>query len=636
MSTAAWSRLLPAVIVLAALARPAAGRAADPPPVEVEVDLSDVARRMVHTRLTVPANPGPLTLYYPRWVPGTHGPIGPVGEQAGLRVSAGSDRLPWKRDDADPYAFHVTVPDGASAVEVTFDLLLQPPGTGSWLGIALTAATPKLAVLNWNELLVYPKGDGTMARPFRAAVRLPAEWKFGTALTAERPEAGRVAFAAVPLEELIDSPVLCGEYVKEVPIGPSGGPPHRVVLACDSEAGLDIPPELKANWDRLVVEAGKLFGARHYKAYTFLVTLSDQVQSFGLEHHECSDNRLSELALVTASLRTAAGTLLPHEYVHSWNGKFRRPADMIVPDYQRPQRTRLLWIYEGLTNYLGWVLAARSGLFTAEDARDSLGLQADRMAWSRGRSWRPLDDTAAANFIILPAPPGWTAYRRSLDYYDEGTLIWLEADVIIRQKTGGAKSLDDFCRAFHGGEGGRASVRGYTLDDLVAVLNGVVAHDWKGHFARRVSLPNEAPPLEGVTGAGWRLAYQDKPTPLFETAESTGKVLNLTPSIGLLVSDGKAADVVPDSPAAKAGLAPGVKLVAVNGRKYTADGLKAAVAATKTGGKLELLTESGGFYRTHAVEYRGGARYPKLERAEGRPDLLAEVLRPLAPPAGAK
>jgi predicted metalloprotease with PDZ domain len=633
MPTAVWCRLLPAVIVLTALAP--ASRAADPP-VEVEVDLSDVARRIVHTRLTVPANPGPLTLYYPRWVPGTHGPIGPVSEQAGLRVAAGSNRLAWKRDDADPYAFHVTVPDSARAVEVTFDLLLHPPGTGSWLGITLTAASPKLAVLNWNELLVYPKGDGTMTRAYRAAVRLPAGWKYGTALTAEKPEAGRVAFATVPLEELIDSPVLCGEYVKEVPIGPSGGPPHRIVLACDSEAGLDLPPGLKENWDRLVVEAGKLFGARHYKAYTFLLALSDQVPSFGLEHHQCSDNRMAELTLVTPSLRQAGGMLLPHEFVHSWNGKFRRPADMIVPDYQQPQRTRLLWVYEGLTNYLGWVLAARSGLFTPEDARDSLGLQADRMAMSRGRAWRPLDDTAVANFIILPAPQGWTSYRRSLDYYDEGTLIWLEADVIIRQKTKGAKSLDDFCRAFHGGEGGKARVSGYTLDDLIAALNGVVEHDWKGHFARRVSLPNESPPLEGVIAAGWKLTYQDKPTTMFETAESSGKVLNMTPSVGLLISDGKIADVVPDSPAAKAGLAPGVKLVAVNGRKYSPDGLKAAVAATKTGGKLEVLTESGEFYRTHEVKYAGGARYPKLERVEVRPDVLADILRPLAPPAGAR
>jgi predicted metalloprotease with PDZ domain len=619
--------------LFALLIAPLPLRAADTP-VELEVDLSGVARRIVHTKLVIPATPGTLTLYYPKWVPGTHGPIGPVSEQAGLRVKAGSQTLAWKRDDADPYAFHVDVPTGTESVEVSFDLVLQPAGTGSWLGTTLTAASPKLAVLNWNEVLVYPKGDGAMARPFKAAVKLPAGWKYGTALTGGKAGGDRVAFAAVPMEELIDSPLLCGEYLKEVPIGPADGPKHRMVVACDSEEGLQPLAELKPKLDRLIVEAGKLFGTRHYRSYTFLLSLSDQVAHFGLEHHESSDNRLPELALATPAVLLSSAMLFSHEYTHSWNGKFRRPADMIVPDYQQAQKTRLLWVYEGLTNYLGWVLAARCGLWTAEEARDSLGLQADQMAASRGRTWRPLDDTAVANFVILPAPQGWTSYRRSLDYYAEGTLIWLEADVIIRQKTKGQKSLDDFCRLFHGGAGGKPRVSGYGFDDLTAALNAVVAHDWKGHFTRRVSVPNETPPLEGVTGAGWRLAYQDKPTAMFDAAESSGKALNLAPSIGLLIGEGKVLDVVPDSPAAKAGVAPGMKLVAVNGRKYSDAALKAAVAATKTTGKLELLTETGEFYKTHAVEYKGGARYPVLERVEGQPDLLADILKPLAPPDG--
>ncbi len=614
-----------AVVGLLALAP--AVRAADPPAIEVEVDLTAVARRIVHTKLTIPANPGPLTLYYPKWIPGTHGPIGPISEQAGLRVKSGEKILPWKRDDVDTYAFAVTVPEGAKSVEVSFDLVLQPAGTGSWLGTTLTTASTKLAILNWNEVLVYPKSDKAQALPFSAAVKMPAGWKHGTALTTEKADAGRVSFATVSLEELIDSPMLCGEHFKEVPIGPK----HRVVLACDSAAGLDFPPELKEQWSRLTAEAGMLFGTRHYRAYTFLVALSDQTGYFAVEHHECSDNRMPEKALVTASMRASVAALLPHEYTHSWNGKFRRPADMIVPDFQQAQRTRLLWVYEGLTNYYGWVLASRAGLWSADDARDSLAIQADRMSTSRGRSWRALDDTAAANFVILPAPQGWTSYRRSLDYYDEGTLIWLEADVIIRQKTKGKKSLDDFCRAFHGGAGGKPAVKGFTFDDLIAGLNAVVEHDWKGHFTRRVSVPNETPPLDGITAAGWKLTYKDTASGLFDTNETVNKNLNLTPSVGLLVGDGKVQDVIPDSAAGKAGLAPGMKIVAVNGRKYSSDELKSAVAETKTGGKLELLTENGEFYKTYAVGYKDGAKYPALERVKGEADLLAEIIKPLTP-----
>lgn len=600
---------------------------------DLSVDLSDVGKRLIHVKAVVPAKPGPLTLYYPKWIPGTHGPIGPISEQAGLKMTAGGKAVAWKRDDADPYTFHLTVPDGADAVTVTFDFVLQPAGAGFAIGSTLTAASPKLAVLNWNEVLVYPKAAAALDRPVRATLKLPAGWRHGSPLPAEAESTGGVRFTEARLEELIDSPVIAGEYVKEVRIGPADGPKHRVVLACDSEGGLAVPRDVQASWDKLTVEAEKLFGARHYRAYTFLVTLSDQTGFFGLEHHEGSDNRLPEKALITSSVWKGAGSLMPHEFVHSWNGKFRRPAEMIGPDYQAVQKTRLLWVYEGLTNYLGWVLAARSGVWTDAEARDDLALTADRMAASRGRAWRPLDDTAAANYVIGAAPAGWTSYRRSLDYYDEGTLIWLEADVLIRTKTGGKKSLDDFCKAFHGGSGGKPAVKGFTFDDVVTTLNGVVEHDWKGHLTRRVSVPTEAPPLDGVTAGGWKLGYTDKPSALFEAHEASAKATNLLPSIGLTVKDEKVGDVVPDGPAAKAGMAPGMKIVSVNGRKFSADGLKEAVAATKSGGKLELMTETGEFYKTHAIEYTGGARYPILERGTGA-DVIADILKPRTPAAG--
>ncbi len=606
---------------------PSTLQAADPV-AELQVDLSDVAKRVVHTHLVLPVSSGPQTLYYPKWIPGTHGPIGPVSEQTGLRIMAGSKSISWKRDDEDPYAYLITVPEGATSIEVSFDLVLQPAGTGSWLGTTLTAASPKLAIMNWNEVVIYPKAEGVMKKPYRASIKLPSGWKHGSALREGKTDGNHVAFPALTLEELIDSPLLCGEYLKEISIGSSSGPKHRVVMACDSEAGLELPPETKAGWDGVVTEAGKLFGTRHYRGYTFLLALSDQTGVFAVEHHESSDNRLPERALITPDIWKGICGTMPHEYVHSWNGKYRRPSEMMVGDFQQAQKTRLLWVYEGLTNYLGWVLAARGGLWKPEEARDALALQADRMMTSRGRTWRPLDDTAVANFIILPAPQGWTSYRRSLDYYDEGTLIWLEVDVLIRQKTKGQKSLDDFCQLFHGGEGGKPRVSGYTLEDLTTALNAVTPHDWKGHFARRVSMPNENPPLEGIIGGGWKLTYKEKPSAMFEAAESGNKNLNLTSSIGLLLnSEGKVLDVVPDAPVTKAGIAPGMKLVAVNGRKYSDTGLKAAVAATKTTGKLELLTETGEFYKTHVVDYKGSARYPVLERGEGM-DVLTQIMKP--------
>src|ERR1700722_18952795 len=290
---------------------------------ELQVDLSEVAKRVVHAQLVLPVSSGPQTLYYPKWIPGTHGPIGPVSEQTGLRIKAGSKNISWKRDDEDPYAYLITVPDGTTSIEVSFDLVLQPAGTGSWLGTTLTAASPKLAILNWNEVVIYPKVEGSIKKPYQASLKLPSGWKYGSALREGKADANHVAFPALTLEELIDSPLLSGEYLKEISIGSAKGPNHRVVMACDSEAGLDLPAETKAAWDGVVTEAGKLFGTRHYRGYTFLLALSDQTGVFAVEHHESSDNRLPERALITPDIWKGICGTMPHEYVHSWNGKYR-------------------------------------------------------------------------------------------------------------------------------------------------------------------------------------------------------------------------------------------------------------------------------------------------------------------------
>jgi predicted metalloprotease with PDZ domain len=616
-----------ALALLAFVAVPSSGFAQN---IELTVDASDVSRKMIHVREVIPAAAGqPLALHYPRWIPGRHRPVGQIANVTEFRVRAGDAALDWKRDDADPFTVRVTPPPGATAVEVTFDLLLAAGAEGG--AQFMTVASPKVLTLNWNDVLVYPKGARPLALAVDAAVKLPPHWKYGTALVPREDKDGRVAFEEVTLETLIDSPLLAGEYVRVVPIGGDDTKQlHRVVLACDSPDGLDVPEATLKAWNKLPGEAAALFGgARPYRDYTFLLGLSNHIPGAGIEHHQSSDNRLPELGLVKAAERKAAATLLPHEFGHSWNGKFRRPADMIMPDYQQEQKTRLLWVYEGLTNYIGWLLAARCGLMPPEEARDYVAMTAARMTNVRGRAWRPLDDTAAAASTLFDATRSWRSARRAVDFYDEGTLLWLEVDVLIRTQTKGEKSLDDFCKAFFGGPTGQAAVKGYQIDEVIAALNAVAPFEWKAYFRRHVERVAEAPPLEGINGGGWKLIYAEKPSDLFTTMEGLSKGVNLADSIGIQVSgDGLIGDTVPDGAAAKAGLAPGMKLLAVNGRRFTPDGLKSATAATKTGGKLELLVESGDFFKTHALGYKGGARYPRLERAEGKADVLGEIVKP--------
>ncbi|VTR91050.1 peptidase m61 : Peptidase M61 domain-containing protein OS=Gloeobacter kilaueensis JS1 GN=GKIL_2590 PE=4 SV=1: Peptidase_M61: PDZ [Gemmata massiliana] len=596
--------------------------------IELSVDAAEVSRKVIHVREVIPTAPGPIALHYPKWIPGRHRPVGQIANVTEFRVRAGGKAIDWKRDDADPFTINCMVPDGATSIEVNFDLLLAAGAEGG--AMFMTVASPKVMTMNWNDVLVYPKLAKPLDLTFDATVKLPEKWKYGTALVPREEKDGRVAFKEATLETLIDSPLLAGENVRIVPIGAGQeGQRHRVVLACDSPDGLEVPEATLKAWNKLPGEAAALFGpAKPYRDYTFLLGLSNHIPRAGIEHHQSSDNRLAELALVKAGERKAAATLFPHEFVHSWNGKFRRPADMIMPDYQKPQQTRLLWVYEGLTNYLGWLLAARSGLLTAEDARDYLAMTAARMTNVKARGWRPLDDTAAAASTLFDATGSWRSARRAVDFYDEGTLLWLEVDVLIRTQTKGAKSIDDFCAAFFGNGTGTPVVRGYNLENVIDTLNAVAERDWKAYFARRVEVPAETPPLEGITEGGWKLSYTEKPTDLFTTMEGLAKGVNLTDSVGFAVSgEGLVGDIVPNSAAAKAGLAPGMKLIAVNGRRFATDNLKTAVAATKTGGKLELLAESGDFFKTHALDYKDGARYPRLEKAEGKTDVLAEVIK---------
>ncbi|MBY0459380.1 MAG: hypothetical protein K2V38_18805, partial [Gemmataceae bacterium] len=396
----------PAVALFCLCALPTFGLAQD---IDLRVDASQVGQKVVHVLELIPAKPGPLALHYPKWIPGRHRPVGQIANVTQFRVSAGGKAVEWKRDDADPFTVHLTVPAGAKEVEVSFDLLLAAGAEGG--AQFMTVASPKVLTLNWNDVLVYPKCDKPLELSYRASVRLPRGWEFGTALPLDVSRADGGSFKPISLETLIDSPLLAGEHTKLVKLDGEGT--HRVFLACDSVDGLEIPDATLAAWKKLPVEAAALFGPnKPYANYTFLLGLSNHIPRAGIEHHQSSDNRLSELALARGAERKSAATLLPHEFVHAWNGKYRRPADMIVPDYQKEQKTRLLWVYEGLTNYLGWLLAVRSGLYTPDEGRDYLAMTAARMSNVKARGWRPLDDTAAAASVLFDATGAWRSARR--------------------------------------------------------------------------------------------------------------------------------------------------------------------------------------------------------------------------------
>jgi predicted metalloprotease with PDZ domain len=603
---------------------------AQAPPIVLRVDATDVARRILHAQLEFPVRPGELTLVYPKWIPGEHGPTGPINDLTGIQMSAAGKLVAWRRDDIDMYAFHLTLPPGVSRLQVDLDFLLAS-GQGQYS--AVESATAQLLDLAWNQVLLYPKGARADAVEFAATLRLPPGWKAGTALPLAGTDDDSLQFAPVTLERLVDSPLIAGRYFRTVELSPGQTPPHYIHIVADSEAALDMKPADIAHFRQLVAETGALFGARHYRGYHFLLTLSDHVAHFGLEHHESSDNRVDENFLTDEKIRKLEAELMPHEMVHSWNGKYRRPAGLATPDYQQPMKDELLWVYEGLTEYWGEVLAARSGLWTNEDFREALALTAAGMQDQAGRKWRPLLDTTVAAPILYEAPAPGTAWRRSVDFYPEGALLWLEADTVIRQQSHGRRTLDDFCNAFYGGKSGPPEVVPYSLDDVLEALNRVAPYDWRGFFQQRVFDLAPRAPLGGIENSGWRLAYTNKPPDLFASRETERKITDLRFSLGLIVKeDGSVVDVIPGSPADLAGIGPNVKLVAINGRRWTPELLRVALESARTNtAPLELLVDNADYFKTCPVTYHQGNRYPVLERDPSHPDMLSEILKPRAP-----
>jgi predicted metalloprotease with PDZ domain len=576
-----------------------------------------------------PVTPGPFTLLYPQWIPGEHGPTGPIADLVGIQVSGNGQSIPWKRDSVNMYAFHVDIPAGVASLDVAIDFI-SPPETGGFS--SGSSATSEMAVLSWNQFLLYPAGVPTDQLNIQADLKVPNGWRYGTALPISTESGNSIQFKPSSVTTLVDSPVIAGAHFKTIDLSPGSTPAHFLHLASDSEAALEISPEQIAHFRNLVKETGALYGARHYRDYHFLLSLSDHVAHFGLEHHESSDDRIGERSLVDDSLRRLTAGLLPHEFTHSWNGKYRRPAGLATPDYEQPMKGDLLWVYEGLTEYLGEILTPRSGLSTPELYREELAMTAAMLNTEVGRQWRPLQDTATAAQILYSSRSDYDDYRRNVDYYPEGTLIWLDADVTIRQLSGGKKSLNDFCRLFHGGQSGAPEVKPYTFEDIVSTLNSVQPNDWTKFLRNRLDSTVASAPLNGILNGGWKLVYTDTPSMLWKDGEDEGKAVNMIYSLGLKIKDdGLVRDVRLGSPAQKAGVAPSVKLVAINNRAYNSTVLRDAMkAAKKSPEPMEFLLRDGDIFKTVKVDYHDGVKYPHLERDPSKPDLLTQIIAPMA------
>ena len=607
-------------------------KAQEKPAVKLEVDLRDAAKRIYHSKMEFPVTPGPLTLVYPKWNPGEHSPTAAIVDVAGLRFRGNGKDIRWRRDDVDLFAFHCDIPAGVRTLEVSLDYLLpMEDGTAG-----APSASAKVAVLPWNLVVLYPQGAKSDEVKFAASVRLPESWKFATALETlpgNTASDGKTEFEAVSLTTLIDSPLLTGAFFKSYELAPGQKLEHRLNIAADSVQATALRTEELLHLRQLVAETGALFGARHYRHYDFLLALSDHLEVNGLEHHESSDNRAPEKTLLDPDELEMLTDLLPHEFFHSWNGKYRRPAGLATANYQEPMKGDLLWVYEGLTQYYGVMLAARSGFWAPAQLREYLAATAAYLNAQKGRTWRDLEDTAISVQILYGARAAGAAWRRSADYYDESTLIWLEADTIIRRETKGQRSLDDFCKKFHGTEDGTIKVVPYTLDDVVAGMNSVAPYDWKPFFEERIHSHGPGAPLGGLENSGWKLSYNETMNEHQRAEEESEHKVDVSYSLGFNAhaAGGDDAnsiiDVIPGSPAANAGIAPGMKLVAVNGRRWSPDGLREAIHAAKNNKEpIELLIENEEYFHTYALDYHGGERYPHLA-ASGGANVLSEIAK---------
>jgi len=599
-------------------------------PIQITADLTDAPRKLYHAEVDLAVTPGPVTLTTPKWIPGNHRPTGPVDDITGVVFTANGKVLPWRRDDEDLYEFHVTVPEGVTTLHAHLDCIVT------------SRVTPKMAVLEWEKLLLYPAHIPVANIPIQPSVKVPAGWGIGTALTPtngydpQHPKGGLTTYAPTTVEQLEDSPVIAGQYFHEFALAPDVTPKHYIDVVSDNAKDAELRPAVLVALNNLVRETGAAYASRHYNDYHFLLTLSDTAGGEGLEHGQSSDNGVGQKGFADDDHQLAEADLLSHEFTHSWNGKYRRPYNLYQDDFEKMQQGSLLWVYEGMTQYLGNVLATRSGLKTQSQYRDLLAMSAAQLDYKSGREWRPTEDTAIAASILRGGEPTWANWKRGQDYYQEGELFWLDADTLIRQKTNNKKSLTDFLHIFLG-KGGNTGplIVTYNRDELIADLNQVMPYDWAAFIHDRIDTINPHADLSGIERGGYKLTFTDKPTKSERTiAETYSRYagIDVWYSLGIRVNkEGEIADVRWGGPADKAQLAPGQKILAIDGQTFSPDSLKSAIQQAKGSSEpIRLIVQTDTFVSEAKIDYHDGERYPRLVRVDGTPDLLDDITKPLA------
>ncbi|ETI63134.1 peptidase M61 [Sphingobium sp. C100] len=591
--------------------------------IKLEVDATDTVQRIYRVKETIPvAQAGPMTLLMPQWLPGNHAARGQIEKLAGLTFTANGQPVKWVRDPLDVYAFQIDVPQGATEIVASFQFLsATQPNQGR------VVITPKMMNIQWEQVSLYPAGYYIRQIPVQATVTYPAGWQAATALRGTKT-GDTVAYETIDYEALQDSPVFAGRYFKPVDLG------HNVTLniVADDADELSYKPEQIAKHKKLVDEAGALFGTYHFNHYDFLLAITDEMGGIGLEHHRSSENQVepgyfkdwdSGKALLDRNL-------LPHEFTHSWDGKFRRPDLLWTPDFRTPMQDNLLWVYEGQTQFWGYVLGARSGMFTKQETLDAYANIAARLDTAVGRQWRALEDTTHDPIISARRPKGWTSWQRSEDYYNEGLMMWLEADAIISKATRGRKGLDDFAKAFFGIKPGDWGEVVYNRDDVIKTLNAIAPYDWAGFFHKYVDDTTGETPKGGFFMGGYKLVYTDEPNSFTKAAETAGKYVDQGSGVGLIVkNDGDISSVIWDSAAFKAGLMVGAKIVAVNGNEFSPEAWKAAITQAKDGKTpIQIILKQDKYYRTLSLAYSGGLRYPRLEKTGEGEGSLDRLLKP--------
>ena len=624
-----WSFFLGAVALAASMSCTGQTGAKVPAgPVALTVRLPNPEQQILYVDEVMPVTPGPLTLYYPKFIPGDHAPDGPVGAMMGLEISAGGQRMAWRRDAVDMFTFHLTVPAGIDRIDIHF----QFP--------APDRITPNLMGLEWNCVALYQAGYPTSAEIYQPTLIIPAGWGYASALTTEADRDGHITFKPVPFNTLVDSPAIAGKYFREIDLTPTGTSVRRYLdMVGDDAAALDISDTQLAGYRHLVEQAQALFHSHHYQSYHFLLTLSDYVSTGGLEHHQSSDDRARSGAKMFADPDRFMldASLLPHEYTHSWNGKFMRPAGLWQPNFEDPEHAQMIWVYEGLTVYLGDMLTARSGLWSPQTWRQVVAYRAANMVYRPGREWRPLIDTTIAAPLTYGSTSAWANWRRQTDFYREGELLWLAVDMKIRTLSHDQRSIDDFARRFFGADNGSFVTHTYTFDDLVSALNAVQPYDWAGFLNTWLNgVGGQVPLLSGIDASGWRLAYSDRPSRYQKAHEDVGEGelsrqgVDAMFSVGLFLDNqGNVVDVLWNGPAFQAGLAPGMKLVAIDGQPYSTEVLRSAIAQAKETEKpLRAMATGDGVTEVHTIRYDGGLKFPHLVRVPGTTDYLEQILAP--------